>query len=58
VPFLLPDYFLDFARCLPHFIFTNFSDGGESARWGLVFRVLEQQQQAIRALQQQLKANP
>lgn len=31
-------------------------DGGESARWGLVFRVLEQQQQAIRALQQELKA--
>ena len=35
----------------------EFSDGGESARWGLVFRVLEQQQQAILALQRQLNAN-
>jgi hypothetical protein len=32
------------------------ADGGESARWGLVFRVLEQQQQALIALQRQLQA--
>ena len=42
---------------LPSFWPIEFSDGGESARWGLVFRVLEQQQQAILALQRQLNAN-
>jgi hypothetical protein len=35
---------------------STFADNGESARWGLVFRVLEQQQQAIQALQQLLKS--